>query len=143
MRVLASAVDDGTLAFRSGYYATPSSGPQLSAEQRAFFNALFSEDTAQALAPVPFADIGATLRTAKIVAQAFETLLTSGALMKVHDDVYRGVQLAEVRGKLEATLRREKQIMMAEFRDLVGTSRKFAVPRFALLRKPGYARAIS
>jgi len=130
MRVLASAVEDATLAFRSGYYATPAFVPQLTHEQRAFFDATFAAAATGALAPVPFADIQAAFRNAKVagLSQAFDTLLTSGALVKVHDAVYRGNQLAEVRGKLEAALRRDKQITMAEFRDLVGTSRKFAVP---------------
>ncbi|GAC1566675.1 MAG: selenocysteine-specific translation elongation factor [Vulcanimicrobiaceae bacterium] len=130
VRVLAAAVEDGSIAFRGGYYASPAFVPQLSAEQRSFFDRTFVADTGGALAPVPFAELSTALRASKIVgiAQAFETLLTSGALVKVHDAVYRGVQLAEVRGKLEAALRRDKQITMAGFRDLVGTSRKFAVP---------------
>ncbi len=130
MRVLATAVEDGRLAYRGGYYATPEFVPQLAPEQRAFFDALFAAGPTEALSPVPYADVQAAIRGAKIagLAQAFETLLTSGALVKVHDAVYRGMQLAEVRGKLEAALRRDKHITMAAFRDLVGSSRKFAVP---------------
>jgi len=130
MRVLATAVDNGRLVFRSGYYATPEFVPKLTAEQRAFFDRLFVADRINALAPVPYEAVGEAIRGAKIAGlpQAFETLLTSGALVKVHDAVYRGLQIADVRGKLEATLRRDKEITMATFRDLVGTSRKFAVP---------------
>lgn len=130
VRVLATAVEDGTLALRGGYYATPAFVPQLTPEQRAFFDRIFAADAGGAFAPVPYVDVHAALRAEKIagIAQAFETLLASGTLVKVDDAVYRGARLAEVRGKLEATLRRDKQITMAEFRDLVGTSRKFAVP---------------
>jgi len=127
-RLLAVAVEDGTLAARSGYYATPQFVPQLTSEQRAFFDKLFP--TSADLVPVSADDVTAAIRAAKIVGlpQAFETLLTGGALVKVHDAVYRGVQIAEARGKLEFALRRDKQITMATFRDLVGTSRKYAVP---------------
>lgn len=130
MRVIATAVEDGRLAFRGGYYATPEFVPKLTAEQLAFFDGLFSSEAAQELVPVAYADVTERMRATKIagLAQAFETLLTGGALVKVHDAVYRGVQIAQARGKLETMLRREKQITMAQFRDLVGTSRKFAVP---------------
>ena len=62
------------------------------------------------------------------VSQALDTLVATGALVKIGDSIYRGTQVADVRGKLEAYLRKEKQITMAQFRDIVGTSRKFAVP---------------
>jgi selenocysteine-specific elongation factor len=46
----------------------------------------------------------------------------------VGDAVYRGEQIADIRARLEAALRRDKQIAVSEFRELAGTSRKFAVP---------------
>ena len=130
MRILAVAIEDGRIAYRGGYYATPEFVPQLSADQRAFFDRAFAGAGGAELAPVAFEELQTAIRTAKIVglSQAFETLLTSGALVKVHDAVYRGIQIAGVRDKLEAALRRDKQITMAAFRDLVGTSRKYAVP---------------
>lgn len=129
-RILAVAVDDGTLAYRSGYYATLEFVPQLSAEQRAFFDRMFGAGDAAQLVPVAYDELQAAIRGAKIVGlpQALDTLLSGGALVKIHDAVYRGAQIAQVRGRLEAALRRDKQITMAGFRDLVGTSRKFAVP---------------
>ena len=130
MRILAVAIEDGRIAYRGGYYATPGFVPQLNADQRAFFDRAFAGADGAELAPVAYEELQAAIRTTKIagLAQAFETLLTSGALVKVHDAVYRGVQIAGVRDKLEAALRRDKQITMAAFRDLVGTSRKYAVP---------------
>ena len=130
MRILTVAIDDGRVAYRGGYYATPEFSPKLNTDQRAFFDREFAGAGGVELAPVAYEALQAAIRTAKIVGlpQAFETLLTSGALVKVHDAVYRGIQIAGVRDKLEAALRRDKQITMATFRDLVGTSRKFAVP---------------
>ncbi len=129
-RILAVAIEDGRMAYRGGYYATPEFVPQLNADQRAFFDRAFACADGAELAPVAYEELRAAIRTTKIagLAQAFETLLTSGALVKVNDAVYRGVQIAGVRDKLEAALRRDKQITMAAFRDLVGTSRKYAVP---------------
>jgi selenocysteine-specific elongation factor len=129
-RVLAAIVDEGRLAFRSGYYATPEFVPALSAEQQAFFAAVFAPDPAAPFVPVAFDDVLAAIRSAKItgLSLAFDTLLGSGAVVKVHDAVYRGAQLAEIRAKLETALRRDNQIAMSGFRDLIGTSRKYAVP---------------
>jgi len=129
-RVLAAVVDEGRLAFRSGYYATPEFVPALSAEQQAFFAGIFAADPAAPFVPVAFDDVLAAMRSSKIpgLSLAFDTLLGSGAVVKVHDAVYRGSQLAEIRAKLETALRRDKQIAMSGFRDLIGTSRKYAVP---------------
>ncbi len=130
VRILAVAAEDGRLACRAGYYATPGFQPALTAEQLAFFAGRFALGPAGPYAPVPHDELVAAMRATKVVGirQAFETLLASGALVTIGEDVYRCEQLADVRAKLEAALRRDKQLTMAAFRDLIGTSRKFAVP---------------
>jgi selenocysteine-specific elongation factor len=60
--------------------------------------------------------------------QAFDTLVATGALVKVGADVYRGAQIVEIRNRLVETIRRDGPITMARFRDAVGTTRKYAVP---------------
>jgi selenocysteine-specific elongation factor len=129
-RALAAIVEDGRLAFRSGYYATPEFVPQLSDEQRAFFDGIFAPQAEKPYVPVDFDELLAAMRASKIpgVSQALDTLLGSGTLVKVYDAVYRGGQLDEIRGKLETALRRDREIAMSGFRDLIGTSRKYAVP---------------
>ena len=128
-RLCAVFVDDGRVAHRAGYYATPSFMPRLTNEQQAFFDRIFPAGASSPL-PLPFDELTVALRAAHVtgIAQAFDTLQTSGALVKVGDAVYRGRQIADIRSKLETALRREKQLTMAAFRDLIGTSRKFAVP---------------
>lgn len=127
-RLLAVFVEDGRLAQRAGYYATPTFTPHLTSEQVGFFDRLFTPGLTQPA--VPLREVTAAIRAAKIVglAQAFDTLQVSGALVKVIDAVYRGEQIAAIRVKLETALRRDKQITVAAFRDVAGTSRKFAVP---------------
>jgi len=129
-RLLAVAAEDGRVAHRGGYYASPAFVPQLTSEQQAFFDRLFAIDPAEPSRPLASSEVMAAIRAAKLsgLAQALETLLTSGALVRVQDAIYRSRQIAEIRANLEAALRRDKQITMAAFRDLVGTSRKFAVP---------------
>jgi selenocysteine-specific elongation factor len=130
LRVLAAYADEGKLAHRSGYYATPEFVPHLAPEQRAFFDRVFAPDPNAPYVPVAFDDVLSALRATKIpgLSLALDTLLASGTLVKVHDAIYRGTQIADIRAKLEVALRRDKQIAMSGFRDLVGTSRKFAVP---------------
>jgi selenocysteine-specific elongation factor len=129
-RVLAAFVEDGRIAYRSGYYATPGYAPKLTAEQSAFFERLFVRDPAAPTAPFSLAAARTALGASKIAgaAVAFETLLASGALVRIDDAVYRGEQIAEIRARLEAALRKDKQITVSAFRELAGTSRKFAVP---------------
>ncbi len=130
VRMLAADSDDGRITARAGYYATLEHRPQLTAEQRAFFERAVPEDAAQPLVPAPLDDVVAQLRAARITGlpQAFDTLVATGALVKVGGDVYRGTQIAEIRKRLEASVRRDGPITMARFRDAVGTTRKYAVP---------------
>lgn len=130
VRVLATYVDEGRLDYRNGYYAAPGFAPELTAEQRAFFDGAVRLDRENPLVPVPFDDVASSLRTSRLrgIQEAFETLLATGALVKVHDAVYRGSQIAEARARVEATLRKESTMTMARFRDVIGTSRKYAVP---------------
>jgi selenocysteine-specific elongation factor len=130
VRFLASEAEDGRIGARAGYYATTGYRPQLTPEQRAFFERAVPADAAQPLAPVPLENVVGELRRTKTVglSQAFDTLVATGALVKVGADVYRGTQVAEIRARLEAAIRRDGPITMARFRDAVGTSRKYAVP---------------
>jgi selenocysteine-specific elongation factor len=130
VRVLATYVDEGRLEYRNGYYAAPGFTPELTSEQRQFFDATVQLDPQQPLVPIAFDDLTSALRTTRIrgAQEAYETLLATGALVKVHDAVYRGTQVADARARVEGALRKEGTMTMARFRDLIGTSRKYAVP---------------
>ncbi len=130
VRILAVFADDGRVAQRAGYFATPAFVPQLSDAQRAFFDGAFAVDDDASNVPVALDALLAAMRTARVVGlnQSFDMLLASGALIKVGDAVYRRSQLDRIRGALATNLRGGRQMTMAEFRDLVGTSRKYAVP---------------
>jgi selenocysteine-specific elongation factor len=129
-RVLATFAEDGRIAYRAGYYATPGFVPELSSEQRVFFERLFLPDAGAPDAPLPLESVRSAMHEAKIlgIGQAFETLLASGALVRVDDAVYRGEQIARLRSRLETALRNDGTITVSAFRELAGTSRKFAVP---------------
>ena len=130
VRILASLTEDARLAYRSGYYATLGFTPALTPEQRTFFETEVAFDPAQPNVPAALDSLVAAVRHSNVggISLAMDTLVATGALVKVGSDVYRGTQIADIRAKLEAKLRRDKQITMAGFRDIVGTSRKYAVP---------------
>jgi selenocysteine-specific elongation factor len=130
IRFLAAEVEEGRIAGRAGYYSTLAHQARLTAEQRDFFERTVASDPEQPLAPAPLDAVVAKLRQARITGlpQAFDTLLATGALVKVGADVYRGTQIEEIRRRLETSIRRDGPITMARFRDAVGTTRKYAVP---------------
>jgi selenocysteine-specific elongation factor len=129
IRALAVCVEAGLLAYRGGYYATTDFTPHLGAEQTAFFDRVFAAGAAPP-APVPVEELRALIRSAAVpeLGAAYETLVASGALVKVGEFVYRGSHLATIRAQLEAALRAQGRITVADFRTLTGTSRKYAVP---------------
>ncbi len=130
VRILASYADEGRVAARSGYYATPEHQPRLSAEQRRFFDSAFPLDPLAPNLPESFDRVASAVRASDItgIARAFETLLVRGVIVKVDTALYRGAQISAIRHAVENFLRREGKMTAAEFRDLLGTSRKYAVP---------------
>ncbi len=130
VRVTEQFVDDGRLARRGGYYAAPAHRPALTTEQAAFFEHLMTVDASQPLLPIPFGGAAATVKTARVpgIVKAFDTMLARGELVRVGDDLYRGSQIGEIRARVESLLERRERMTASDFRDLLGTSRKYAVP---------------
>ncbi|MDQ2679582.1 MAG: selenocysteine-specific translation elongation factor [Candidatus Eremiobacteraeota bacterium] len=130
LRLLAAFVDDGRIAGRSGYFYTLDHTPQLSPAQRHFFDEAVRIEPDQPFVPAVLAEVLAQMKVGQIegVSKAFDTLLARGIFVKVGEHLYRGTQIATIHAKVESFIRAEKQMSMAQFRDLVGTSRKFAVP---------------
>jgi selenocysteine-specific elongation factor len=115
---------------RGGYYAVLDHQPSLTAEQRALFDRLVPIDDAAPFFPAPFAAAATDVRRSPVAgaSRAFDSMLALGALVKVGDDLYRGSQISQIRARLEAFLSERNRMTPAEFRDLLGTSRKYAVP---------------
>ncbi|HEY8321532.1 MAG TPA: selenocysteine-specific translation elongation factor [Candidatus Baltobacteraceae bacterium] len=130
VRLLAAFCEDGRLVSRAGYYATTSFVAVLTGEQAAFFERLVVGDPAHPYAPGVWAEALETVRNASVegASRAFDTLLARGAFVRVGESLYRGAQIAQIRARVEAALAAEPRMTMAGFRDLIGTSRKYAVP---------------
>jgi selenocysteine-specific elongation factor len=130
VRVLGAFVEDGRLANHRGYYAMLDHQARLSEEQRALFDDAMPLDPSQPFLPVAVETFLGTLRASRVagVQKAYDTLLVRGSLVKVGDSIYRGSQIAQIRARVESHLRSRESMTAAEFRDLLGTSRKYAVP---------------
>lgn len=130
IRLLNAFAEEGRIAHRSGYYATTDHIPKLTAEQRSFFETHVPVDPSQPFLPASFDAVAAAAKATPIegLPRALETLLVRGVLVRVGESLYRGSQIEAIHGKLEAFIGEHGRIAMAEFRNLLGTSRKFAVP---------------
>jgi selenocysteine-specific elongation factor len=139
VRIAEHFVESGHIVNRGGYYATTDHRPSLTPEQRAFFEYLVPIAEAQPFLPIPFAGAAATVKLSHLtgLSKAFETMLAEGAFVKVGDDLYRGAQLAQIRARLEAHFGHSDRMTASEFRDLLGTSRKYAVPLLEWLDSHG------
>jgi selenocysteine-specific elongation factor len=129
-RLLIAFAEEGMIAARSGYFSTTDFVPALTAEQQQFFEEALAADPASPFVPVPLARVVAVVKQSRIpgIGKAFDTLLAKGTLVKVNDELYRGSQIAAIRARVDAYLQVNKQMTMAQFRDVIGTSRKYAVP---------------
>jgi selenocysteine-specific elongation factor len=130
VRVAEDFENDGRILRRSGYYSLAGHRPALTVEQRTFFDYLVPIDETQPLLPIPFAGAAAAVKLSHVagLAKAFDTLLAQGTLVKVGENLYCGVQIAQIRQRIEAHFRDRERMTAAQFRDLLGTSRKYAMP---------------
>ena len=138
VRVLEHFANDGRLLNREGYYAALDHEPRFTSEQRALFEQLVPGD-AQPFLPVPLAAAVTAVKRSPVqgASRAFDTMLARGALVKVGDDLYRGSQVAQIRARVATHIRERGRMTAAEFRDLLGTSRKYAVPMLEWLDAHG------
>ncbi|MDQ6826853.1 MAG: selenocysteine-specific translation elongation factor [Candidatus Eremiobacteraeota bacterium] len=130
VRILAVLSEDGHLMYRAGYYATLTYAPRLSDDQTRFFEQHIPADRSASFLPASLPEVVSRIKAARItgLSQAFDTLIANGILVKIGDALYTGSQLSQIKAKLQSLMRKEGDLTMATFRDLIGTSRKYAVP---------------
>jgi selenocysteine-specific elongation factor len=130
LRILTLLAEGGELAHRAGYYATTGFVPALTTDQRAFFAHELRADATQPFVPASLVQVVARMAAARIpgLSQAFDTLVATGAVVKIGDGVYRAAQIVGARAKLEESARGGAPITPATLRDALGTSRKYVVP---------------
>jgi selenocysteine-specific elongation factor len=130
VRFLSAFVRDGRFDARGGYYSLPSHQPRISAPQRQFFETVMPYDPARAFLPADFADVAAAVKGSHVpgISKAFDTLLARGTLVKVGEALYRATQIDEIHARVVRFFGERERMTVSEFRDLLETSRKHAVP---------------
>jgi selenocysteine-specific elongation factor len=130
VRLLAAWHDDGRLAQTGRLWHLPDVAPELTAAQRTFLAGALREDAAAPLLPRSYDDVRRQADASGVpgMLEATETLLLTGSLVRVGDDLYRRAQIERARGLLVALLQDGGSATMAQVRDAFGTSRKHALP---------------
>src|SRR5262249_23450174 len=116
--------------------------PKLSASLRKLKDkvvAAYQEAAFQPPAPADFA--GQAGGNAASLKDLFDVCVAEGFLVKIADDIYlRSEAAAEMRRRVKERLRTGPGATVAEIRDLLGTTRKFAVPLCEYLDRLGVTR---
>jgi selenocysteine-specific elongation factor len=129
VRLLAAWHEDGRIASRARSWHLPDFKPAFTKEQRDFFAKSLPVAAESAYLPHSFAELAneATQRS-KTFSEALDTLVSTGALIRIGDDVYRHSQIEQAKAAIASLLQKKGQATMAEIRDVLGTSRKYALP---------------
>jgi selenocysteine-specific elongation factor len=86
-------------------------------------------DSALYQPPLPEQIISSFGRDSRTASMVFEALVDSGRLVKINEEIYLPAdKLGEAREKAVAYIKENGQITAGDFRDLIGASRKYAVP---------------
>jgi selenocysteine-specific elongation factor len=123
-------VDAGALVYRGDYYAMPGVQPELTVEQRAFFEGAFPPNDQDPFLPVEYTDIRKAISAARLFGciQAFDALLACGTFVHVGKMLYRDEQIEQIKERLVATLQQEGKITPSRFCEVTGLTRKYAIP---------------
>ncbi|HEV2038095.1 MAG TPA: SelB C-terminal domain-containing protein, partial [Candidatus Eremiobacteraceae bacterium] len=129
LRLLSVWEDDGRVAVRAGAWHAPGFSPALSKTQKAFFEQNVAVASDAPYLPHSYDVIAreAAARSADL-SEAFESLLAVGAFVRVGDDVYRRSQIEKAQSAIGALIGNDGHATMAQLRDVLGTSRKYALP---------------
>jgi len=122
-QLLERAVREGHIRVSPTTVSLPDHEIKLSDEQRRAIEGVLAEFRANPFAPPSFGQVEQTLGSELLLA-----LIEEGRLIKVSDDVLFDAQAyAEMERRVVSHLKERGSITVAEVRDLLGTSRKYAL----------------
>ena len=129
LRLLHAWQEDGRIAVRVGFWHAPGFSPTLTRAQKAFFEKAMAVAAESPYLPHSHGEVAkaAALRSPDVV-EALESLLAAGSFVRVGDDLYRRSQIERVQAAIAALVGASGGATMAQLRDVLGTSRKYALP---------------
>jgi len=132
---------EGTVVLREDRIGLPETGPALTAAHERALERL--EGRLQSAGfqvpdlPALLRDVSADLKPQELV----RYLVESGRAVKVTSDLlYTTVQWTEIEARVRAHFAKNPTMAMAEFKDLLQVSRKYAVPLLERLDRTGFTR---
>jgi len=129
-RYLAAWHDDGRLTQTGRLWRLPDTPPELTPAQRTFLSRALAEEPGSPLLPHSYDSIRREAASSGVpgMVEAIGSLLVTGGLVRIGDDLYRRAQMERARGLLLGLLQNGGSATMAQVRDAFGTSRKYALP---------------
>jgi len=126
--MMSELVAEGLLREAGGTYALASHRVELSAEQAAIRQAILEACQARPFAPPTEADLRQELRFPDgEIAAVYESMLRSGDLVDCEVCGFHPEAVSAAWAKLEAYLKEHGAATISEFRDLLGTTRRYAL----------------
>jgi selenocysteine-specific elongation factor len=125
--------------------------PKLSINQRKLKDKIVADHVAAGFAPPEIAAyVNQAGGNAKSLGEIFDVAVAEGLLVKISNDLFLAADVeAELRKRVNERLAQGAGATVAELRDLMGTTRKFAVPlceyldRIGLTRREGDVRILA
>lgn len=138
VRLLNAWQEDGRVHQRGGRWHLPDFVPTLSKQQHAFFEKALGAGSTRTLLPSSHAALAAAAAGKPEHAEALDSLFIVGALVRIGDDVYRRSQLERAKALVAEAIAKNGAATMAQLRDALGSSRKYALPLMEYFDSSGF-----
>ena len=138
---LAELVGSGRLASQEDRIAIPEAGPRLTPEQSRALEAIEGRLLGSGFQPPDLQELLKGLPESTRPGELGRYLFESGRFVKVTSAIaYSADTWAEVEARVRSHFTKKKELTMAEFKDLLQVSRKYAVPVLEHLDRTGLTR---
>jgi selenocysteine-specific elongation factor len=140
--VLDEMVHQGRVTIDSHSVGLAGRGPKLSAAEKNLLEQIVDEIARGGFRPPTLPEIQArTNRNQASVPQLFELAAAEGRIVPVTDEIYiHRDSLGQLREMLEARMRGSEGLTLSEIREILETTRKYAVPICEYLDRIGFTR---
>jgi selenocysteine-specific elongation factor len=128
LRLLGALQEDGRVAIRAGTWHAPDFSPSLTKAQTTFFETAIAVSADAPYLPHSYEAIARHAAQSRDLSEALESLLAVGAFVRVGEDLYRRSQIERAQAAIAARIGEDGRATMAQLRDVLGTSRKYALP---------------
>jgi selenocysteine-specific elongation factor len=138
LRLLSVLQEDGRVAARAGMWHAPDFAPVLTKAQKTFFEKALVVASDAPYMPRSYDAVASDAAQSRDIREALDSMLAVGALVRVGDDLYRKSQIERAQAAIAATIGEHGHATMAQLRDVLGTSRKYALPLMEYFDSRGF-----